>query len=64
MKATTILVSVGEQTLLWRVCKEQLDITGFKDKGTGISRELQRAATRSQDSRLKKLLSAFRDISS
>ena len=44
---------------------EQLDtIIGFKDKGTGIARELQRAATRSQDSRKQKLLSAFRDISS
>jgi hypothetical protein len=44
---------------------EQLDtIIGFKDKDMGISRELQRAATRSQDSRRRKLLSAFRDISS
>ncbi|KAN0140359.1 Cyclin-like protein [Lactarius tabidus] len=45
---------------------EQLDtIIGFKDGGTGIARELQRAATRSQNSRSERnLLSAFRDISS
>jgi len=45
---------------------EQLDtIIGFKDRGTGIARELHRAATRPQDSRFRrKLLSAFRDISS
>jgi transcription initiation factor TFIIB len=44
---------------------EQLDTNiGFKDRGTGIARELQRAATRSQDSRGPKLLLAFRDISS
>jgi transcription initiation factor TFIIB len=43
---------------------EQLyTIIGFKDRGTGIARELQRAATRSQNSRERKLLSAFRDIS-
>ncbi len=43
----------------------QLDtIIGFKDGGTGIARELRRAAKRSQDSRSRKLLSAFRDISS
>ncbi|KAI0252061.1 cyclin-like protein [Lactifluus subvellereus] len=45
---------------------EQLDtIIGFKDGGTGIARELQRAATRSQNARSERnLLSAFRDISS
>jgi transcription initiation factor TFIIB len=44
---------------------EQLDtIIGFKDGGTGIARELRRAATHSRDSRSRKLLSAFRDISS
>ena len=44
---------------------EQLDtIIGFKDRGTGIARELQRAAARSRDSRSRNLLSAFRDISS
>jgi hypothetical protein len=37
----------------------------FKDGGTGIARELQRAATRFQNSRSERnLLSAFRDISS
>ncbi len=46
--------------------KKQLDtIIGFKDGGTGIVQELQRAATRSQSSRSERnLLSAFRDISS
>jgi transcription initiation factor TFIIB len=43
---------------------EQLDTIIGKDRGTGIARKLQRAATRSQDSRGQKLLSAFRDISS
>jgi transcription initiation factor TFIIB len=45
---------------------EQLDtIIGFKDGGTGAARELQRAATRSQNSRSERnLLSAFHDISS
>ncbi|KAH9022254.1 hypothetical protein EDB85DRAFT_2186885, partial [Lactarius pseudohatsudake] len=45
---------------------EQLDtIIGFKDCGTGIACELQRAPTYSQNSRSKRnLLSAFRDISS
>jgi transcription initiation factor TFIIB len=44
---------------------EQLDtIIGFKDGGTGIARELQRAATHSQGSRGRKLISPFRDISS
>jgi hypothetical protein len=43
--------------------REQLDTSIGKDRGTGIARELQRAATRSQDSRLKNLLVAFRDIS-
>ena len=31
-------------------------IIGFKDRGTGIARELQRAATRSRDSRSRNLL--------
>ncbi|KAI0278637.1 cyclin-like protein [Russula aff. rugulosa BPL654] len=44
---------------------EELDtIIGFKDRGTGIARELQRVATRSRDSRSRNLLSAFRNISS
>jgi Transcription factor TFIIB repeat len=45
---------------------EQLEtIIVFKDGGTGIARELQRAATRFQNSRSERnLLSAFRDISS
>ncbi len=45
---------------------EQLDaIISFKDGGTGTARELQRAASRSQNSRTgRDLLSAFRDISS
>ncbi len=45
---------------------EQLDtIIGFKDRGTGIARELQRAAMRSKNSRSERnLLSVFRDISS
>jgi transcription initiation factor TFIIB len=45
---------------------EQLDTQiSFKDGGSGIARELQRAASRSQASRQEKnLLSAFRDIAS
>lgn len=45
---------------------EQLDtVISFKDGGSGIARELQRAASRSQSSRSERnLLSAFRDISS
>lgn len=45
---------------------EQLDtIISFRDGGSGIARELQRAASRSQSSRSERnLLSAFRDISS
>ncbi|KAI0060851.1 cyclin-like protein [Artomyces pyxidatus] len=45
---------------------EQLDtVIGFKDGGSGLARELQRAASRSQNSRSERnLLSAFRDISS
>ncbi|KAA1473428.1 cyclin-like protein [Dentipellis sp. KUC8613] len=45
---------------------EQLDtVISFKDGGSGLSRELQRAASRSQNSRSERnLLSAFRDISS
>ena len=44
---------------------EQLDtIIGFKDGGSGIARELQRTATRSQAARSERnLLLAFRDIS-
>lgn len=44
---------------------EQLDtIISFKDGGSGLSRELQRAASRSQNSRSERnLLQAFRDIS-
>ncbi|KAI0050030.1 transcription initiation factor IIB [Auriscalpium vulgare] len=44
---------------------EQLDtVIGFKDGGSGIARELQRAASRSQNTRSERnLLSAFRDIS-
>lgn len=45
---------------------EQLDtIISFRDGGSGIARELQRAASRSQNTRSERnLLSAFRDISS
>jgi transcription initiation factor TFIIB len=45
---------------------EQLDtVISFRDGGTGIARELQRAASRSQGSRSERnLLTAFRDISS
>ncbi|KAM6496114.1 Cyclin-like protein [Amanita muscaria] len=45
---------------------EQLDtVISFRDGGTGIARELQRAASRSQSSRSERnLLTAFRDISS
>jgi len=45
---------------------EQLDtVISFRDGGSGISRELQRAASRSQNSRAERnLLTAFRDISS
>jgi transcription initiation factor TFIIB len=45
---------------------EQLDtVISFRDGGSGISRELQRAASRSQNSRSERnLLTAFRDISS
>jgi transcription initiation factor TFIIB len=45
---------------------EQLDtIISFRDGGSGIARELQRAASRSQNSRSERnLLTAFRDISS
>jgi transcription initiation factor TFIIB len=45
---------------------EQLDTTiSFKDGGSGIARELQRAASRSQSTRGEKnILSAFRDIAS
>ncbi|GJE84059.1 cyclin-like protein [Phanerochaete sordida] len=45
---------------------EQLDTTiSFKDGGTGLSRELQRAASRGSASRSERnLLQAFRDISS
>jgi len=45
---------------------EQLDtMISFRDGGSGISRELQRAASRSQNSRSERnLLTAFRDISS
>lgn len=44
---------------------EQLDtVISFKDGGSGIARELQRAASRSQSSRSERnLLTAFRDIS-
>lgn len=44
---------------------EQLDtVISFRDGGSGISRELQRAASRSQNSRSERnLLQAFRDIS-
>lgn len=44
---------------------EQLDtVISFKDGGSGIARELQRAASRSQGSRSERnLLTAFRDIS-
>jgi transcription initiation factor TFIIB len=44
---------------------EQLDtVISFKDNGSGIARELQRAASRSQNSRAERnLLTAFRDIS-
>jgi transcription initiation factor TFIIB len=44
---------------------EQLDtVISFRDGGSGIARELQRAASRSQNSRSERnLLTAFRDIS-
>jgi transcription initiation factor TFIIB len=44
---------------------EQLDtVISFRDGGSGIARELQRAASRSQSSRAERnLLTAFRDIS-
>jgi transcription initiation factor TFIIB len=64
MKATTLHVSVPLPTLLWRVWKNST-IIGFKDGGTGIVRELQCVATRSQNSHSERnLLSTFRDISS
>ena len=45
---------------------EQLDtVISFRDGGSGIAKELQRAASRSQNSRAERnLLTAFRDISS
>jgi len=45
---------------------EQLDtVISFRDGGSGIARELQRAASRSQSSRSERnILTAFRDISS
>ena len=45
---------------------EQLDtVISFRDGGSGIAKELQRAASRSQSSRSERnLLTAFRDISS
>ncbi|KAI6146144.1 cyclin-like protein [Pisolithus tinctorius] len=45
---------------------EQLDtVISFRDGGSGVARELQRAASRSQSSRSERnLLSAFRDIGS
>lgn len=45
---------------------EQLDtVISFRDGGSGMARELQRAASRSQSSRSERnLLTAFRDISS
>jgi len=45
---------------------EQLDtVISFRDGGTGVARELQRAASRSQNSRSERnLLTAFRDIGS
>ncbi|KAF8165641.1 cyclin-like protein [Crassisporium funariophilum] len=45
---------------------EQLDtVISFRDGGSGIARELQRAASRSQSSRAERnILTAFRDISS
>lgn len=45
---------------------EQLDtVISFRDGGSGIARELQRAASRSQSSRSERnLLTAFRDIGS
>jgi len=45
---------------------EQLDtVISFRDGGSGIARELQRTATRSQNSRSERnILTAFRDISS
>ncbi|KAF7305163.1 TFIIB-type domain-containing protein [Mycena kentingensis (nom. inval.)] len=44
--------------------REQLDtIVSFKDGGSGLARELQRAASRAQSSRSERnLLTAFRDI--
>ena len=43
---------------------EQLDtVISFKDGGSGIARELQRAASRGQSSRSERnIISAFRDI--
>ncbi|KAF7302103.1 Cyclin-like protein [Mycena indigotica] len=45
--------------------REQLDtIVSFRDGGSGLARELQRAASRAQSSRSERnLLTAFRDIS-
>ena len=45
---------------------EQLDtVITFRDDGSGVARELQRAASRAQSSRSERnLLQAFRDISS
>ena len=45
---------------------EQLDtVISFRDGGSGLARELQRAASRSQSSRSERnILTAFRDISS
>jgi transcription initiation factor TFIIB len=44
---------------------EQLDtVISFRDGGSGVARELQRAASRSQSSRSERnILSAFREIS-
>ncbi|KAJ6458654.1 cyclin-like protein [Mycena vitilis] len=46
--------------------REQLDtVVSFRDGGSGMARELQRAASRAQSSRAERnLLAAFRDISS
>ncbi|KAJ7693902.1 cyclin-like protein [Mycena rosella] len=46
--------------------REQLDtVVSFRDGGSGMARELQRAASRAQSSRAERnLLTAFRDISS
>ncbi|KAH9002156.1 hypothetical protein EDB84DRAFT_1573325 [Lactarius hengduanensis] len=65
MKATTLLMScVAAHPLMEGM--EQLDtIISFKNGSTGIACELQRTATRSQNSRSERnLLSAFRDMSS